>query len=138
MTHRFFVKEINAEDTGLVLVRFASGLLGEIATSWACGFVSDWQFEVGGRDGSLAGSATQFVHRPYDEAPPREQANEPVDTYTSEVTHFLDVVQHGLPNQASFTRAARTLQLIHGAYRSVETRRAVALPEEFTALEEVR
>lgn len=135
MTQRFFVREISAEDTGLLLVRFASGLLGEIVTSWACGFASDWQFEVAGRDGSMAGSATQSLQRPYDGPQPSAQAHEPVDTYTAEVTHFLDVVQRGEPNQASFAHAARTLQLILGAYRSAETRCTVTLPEDFTALD---
>jgi predicted dehydrogenase len=135
MTHRFFVREISAEDTGLLLIRFASGRLGEIVTSWACGFASDWQFEVAGEHGSMAGSATRFIQRSYDEPQPSERAYEPVHTYTAEVTHFLDVVQHGQPNQASFEQAARVLQLIHGAYRSAETRQAVALPEDFTALD---
>jgi predicted dehydrogenase len=136
MIHRFFVREISAEDTGLVLVRFASGLLGEIVTSWAFGLAGGWQFEVAGERGSLAGSATQLLHQPYDEPRPIEQANEPVHTYSAEVGHFLDVVQRGQTNQASFEQAARVLQLIHGAYRSAEQRRAVALPEDFRVLDE--
>lgn len=135
MTHRYFVEEITAEDTGLLLVRFASGVIGEIVTSWAFGLASGWQFEVAAERGSLAGNATRLIHLLYGWSQPSERTNEPVHTYTREVTHFLDVVQRGQPNQAPFDQAARVLQLIKGAYRSAEERRAIALPEDPTRLD---
>jgi predicted dehydrogenase len=134
MTERYFVQEIDAEDTGLVLVRFASGMLGEIVTSWAFSLPGDWQFEVGAARGSLAGSSTRLLRRVYDEPQVTEETNQEVHTYTSEVTHFLDVLQQGEPNRAGFEHAARALQLIQAAYRSAAERRAVTLPETATSL----
>lgn len=130
MTHRYFVQEISAEDTGVLLVRFASGIIGEIVTSWAFSFASGWQFEVAGEHGSLAGNATQLIHQLYRWPRPAERPNEPVHTYTREVTHFLDVVQRGHQSQATIDHAMRTLQLIIGAYRSAKEGRAVTLPED--------
>ena len=134
MTERYFVQEIDAEDTGLVLVRFASGMLGEIVTSWAFSLPGDWQFEIGAARGSLAGSPTRLLRRVYDEPQVTEETNQEVHTYTSEVTHFLDVLQQGEPNRAGFEHAARALQLIQAAYRSAAERRAVTLPETATSL----
>jgi hypothetical protein len=52
-----------------------------------------------------------------------------VHTFTAEVTHFLDVVQHGDPCLATFEHEARVLQLTMGAYRAVKENAIIALPE---------
>ena len=49
MMDRFAVKQLTTEDTGVLLVRFASGAIGEIITSWAFSPVGGWHFEVGRR-----------------------------------------------------------------------------------------
>jgi predicted dehydrogenase len=133
MTGHYFVQEIDAEDTGLVLVRFASGTLGEIVTSWAFGLPGDWQFEIGAARGSLAGSPTRFARRLDDDPGVIEVTSDEVHTYTSEVTHFLDVLQRGESNRASFEHAARAFQLIQAVYLSAHARTAVTLPEDATA-----
>ena len=46
------VKQLETEDTGVILVRFASGAIGEILTSWAFSLVGPWSFEVGAEHGS--------------------------------------------------------------------------------------
>src|SRR4029453_11940464 len=46
MIDRFAVKQLSAEDTGVIVVRFASGAIGEILTSWALNPVDNWHFEV--------------------------------------------------------------------------------------------
>ncbi len=134
MAGRYFVEQIDAEDTGFLLVRFASGMIGEIATSWAFSFASGWQFEVAGEHGSLAGNARRLVHQLAGWSQPAERTNEPVVTYTREITHFIDVLLRGEPVAASVDQAIRVLQLIKGAYRSVEEHRAVSLPEDPTRL----
>ena len=79
--------------------------------------------------GALAGSQTRTYHQVYRWAEPAELPNEPVHTFTAEITHFLDVVQRGAPNPAPFETGARVLQLTMAAYRSVAEKRAAALPE---------
>ena len=135
MTGRFFVRELPAEDTGLLLVRFATGAIGEIVTSWAFGLMGGWQFEVAAEQGSIAGNRTRWLHQQDGWPQPEERSNEPVHTFTSEVTHFLDVVQDGVPNQASFAHAARVLQLITAAYRAAAERSTVSLPDDPTEAE---
>ncbi len=135
MTHRYFVEGLPAEDTGLLLIRFASGMMGEILTSWAFGPAGGWQFEVGAERGSLAGSSTRLLHQLPGWSQPAERANAPVHTYTAEVTHFLDVVQRGESNPATYDHAARVLQLILGAYRAAAERRTITLPEDPTRLD---
>jgi predicted dehydrogenase len=135
MTGRFFVRELPAEDTGLLLVRFATGAIGEIVTSWAFGLTGGWQFEVAAEHGSLAGSRTRLLHLQDGWPQPEERSNEPVHTFTSEVAHFLDVVQRGVPNRASFEHASRVLQVITAAYCAATERRTVSLPEYPTEAE---
>jgi predicted dehydrogenase len=53
-------------------------------------------------------------------------------TFASEITHFLDIIQHGEPSLATFDHAARVLQLTLAAYASAAEHRVVALPEDPT------
>ncbi|HET7092126.1 MAG TPA: Gfo/Idh/MocA family oxidoreductase, partial [Thermomicrobiales bacterium] len=63
MMDRFAIEQLTAEDTGAVMVRFASGAIGQILTSWAFNPPGGWQFEVGAQHGSLAGGKTRLVHQ---------------------------------------------------------------------------
>ncbi len=126
---RFLLTDLPSEDTGLLLVRFESGLLGEMLTSWAFSTVNGWHFEVMAEHGSIAGNGTRTVHRLHAWDSPAELVNEPAHTFTAEISHFLDVLQLGVPNLAPFETGARVLQLTRAAYQSVDTGRPVALPE---------
>ena len=135
MMDRFAVKQLTTEDTGLLLVRFASGAIGEIITSWAFSPVGGWHFEVGAEHGSLAGGKTRLVHQLHGWPEPVEFTKFPDDlpqTFASEITHFLDVIQHGAAPQASFDHAARVLQLTLAAYTAAAEHCVVSLPEDPT------
>jgi predicted dehydrogenase len=126
------------EDTGHVLVRFSNGMQGSILTSWAFdGEPGAWQFRVAGQHGTLAGGVTRLVHAPtgWVSSPAERTWDTTHDkTYVREVTHFLDVLLDGAESQASWGHAARTLQLIRGAYLAADQGRTVELPEEPTEL----
>ena len=135
MMDRFAVKQLTTEDTGLLLVRFASGAIGEIVTSWAFSPVGGWHFEVAAEHGSLAGGKTRLVHQLHGWPEPVEFTKFPDDlpqTFASEITHFLDVIQHGATPQASFDHAARVLQLTLAAYTAAAEHCVVSLPEDPT------
>ena len=135
MMDRYAVKQLAAEDTGVILVRFASGAIGEMLTSWAFGPVGNWHFEVGAEHGSMAGGQGRLVHQLHGWPEPVEFApftHTLALTFASEVTHFLDVVQRGEPSDASFDHAARVLQLTLAAYAAAEGHCVVALPEDPT------
>ena len=135
MMDRFAVKQLAAEDTGVILVRFASGAIGQILTSWAFAPVGGWQFEVGAEHGSMAGAHGTLVHQLHGWPEPVEFSpftHTLALTFASEVAHFLNVVQRGEPSQAPFDHAARVLQLTLGAYAAAEGHCVVALPEDPT------
>lgn len=133
---RFLMADLPSEDTGLLLVRFESGMLGEILTSWAFSTVDGWHFEVMAEHGSVAGHQNRTMHRLHAWNTHAELVSEPAHTFTAEITHFLDVVQLGVPNLAPFETAARVLQLTKGAYLSAETGQPVDLPENPYTLDE--
>ena len=135
MVDNFAVKQLNAEDTGVIMVRFASGAIGEILTTWAFSPVINWHFEVGAQHGSLAGGKTRLVHQLHGWPEPVEFTpftHELALTFATEVGHFLDVVQRGAPSQATFDHAARVLQLTLGAYAAAEGHCVISLPEDPT------
>lgn len=134
MMDRFVVKQLTAEDTGVIMVRFASGAIGEILTSWAFNPVGNWSFEVGAEHGSLAGAKDRLVHQLHGWPEPVATMNEPSlpRTFSSEVAHFLDIVQKGEPSLSTFDHAARVLQLTLAAYTAAETHQVVTLPEDPT------
>lgn len=136
MTERFRVKQLDVEDTGVVLVRFASDAIGEILTSWAFAPVGGWHFEVAAEHGSLAGSRTRLLHQLHGWPEAVEFTNEPVHTFSAEVAHFLDVLQRGMPSQAGFVEAARVLQVTMAAYASAAAKRTIVLPEDPTTARE--
>ena len=127
---RFFLPDLPTEDTGLLLVRFASGALGEILTTWAFMPVGGWQFEVMGEHGSLAGTGERLLHQIPRWPAPAEFVQPPVHSFTEVAGHFLDVALLGVPSLAPFATAARVLQLTLAAYESAKLRRPVALPED--------
>jgi predicted dehydrogenase len=129
MTERFFVPSLTTEDTGVLLVRFESGAIGEIITSWAFGTVNGWHFEVAAENGSVAGNERKIAHQIHNWPAPAERSLEPVHTFSAEITHFLDVVQRGHESQATFDQAARVLQLTMAAYRAAAEHRVISLPE---------
>lgn len=130
MTDRFYVHDLPAEDTGALLVRFASGAIGQIFTSWACAPIGNWQFEVMAENGSLAGGGVTLVHQLHGWPHAAERTFEPTHTVTAEIKHFLDVVQRGVPNLAPFEQSARALQLTTAAYRAAAERRSMTLPDD--------
>jgi predicted dehydrogenase len=129
MTERFFVPGLKTEDTGVLLVRFESGAIGEIITSWAFSTIDAWHFEVAAENGSVAGNDRKVVHQLHGWPEPAERPVEKAHTFTAEITHFLDIVQRGHQSRATFDHAARVLQLTMAAYRSAAEHRVIALPE---------
>jgi predicted dehydrogenase len=137
MMDRFHIAQLAAEDTAAIMVRFASGAIGEILTSWAFAPVSAPHFEVGAERGSLAGGKTWIAHQlhGWPEAAELTFTTELAHTFDREVAHFLDVVLDGEPCQATFDHAARALQVLLGAYAAAESHGVVPLPDDPTELD---
>lgn len=129
---RFLMSHLPTEDTGQVVVRFESGAVGTILTSWALDVVGGTQFEVSGEHGALAGSASALRHQVYRWPEPAKMEFPVISSFTAEIGHFIDVVRSGADNPASFEVAARVLQVIKGAYLSARHGQTVSLPENPT------
>jgi predicted dehydrogenase len=129
---RFLVGHLPTEDTGQVMVRFASGAVGEILTSWALDVVGGTQFEVSAEFGALTGSDTELRHQIYRWPEPVQRSFPRISSFTAEIGHFIDVVRQGADNPATFDIAARVLQVIKGAYLSAKLGQTVSLPENPT------
>jgi predicted dehydrogenase len=129
---RFLLDGWPTEDTGQVTVRFASGAIGEILTSWALDVEGNRQFEVQAEFGALAGSATHLNHQLYGWPEASMRRFEPIASFTAEIGHFIDILRNGAPNPATLDIATRVLQVIKGAYLSAKLGQTVTLPEEAT------
>jgi predicted dehydrogenase len=129
---RFLLSHLPTEDTGHVIVRFESGTMGQIITSWAFDVVEGRQFEVEAEFGALAGSQTYLKHQLY-KWPQAAEMTFPVPaTFTLEIGHFIEMVQNGAPNPAPIDDTIRTLQVIKAAYLSAQIGATVSLPEDPT------
>jgi len=130
---RFLMGHLPTEDTGQVVVRFESGAIGEILTSWALDVVGARHFEVSAEHGALAGAPTYLQHHVYKWPEPQQRTFSPIASFTAEIGHFIDVVRNGADNPATIDVAARVLQVIKGAYLSAQLGQTVTLPEDPTA-----
>ncbi len=129
---RFLLSHLPTEDTGHVIVRFESGAVGQIITSWAFDVVESRQFEVEAEFGALAGSQTFLKHQLYRWPSAAEMTFPKPETFTLEIGHFIEVVQNGAPNAAPIDDTIRTLQVIKAAYLSAQLGATVSLPEDPT------
>ncbi|HEV2128941.1 MAG TPA: Gfo/Idh/MocA family oxidoreductase [Thermomicrobiales bacterium] len=130
---KFFQKGLATEDTAMVIVRFESGAVGEILTSWALDVVGNKHFEVQGELGALSGGPGSLEHQLYGWADSATKTFEPVHSFTLEIEHFIEVVTGEAANPADIDETARTLQVIKAAYLSADLGRTVQLPEDPTA-----
>lgn len=130
---RFLIGHLPTEDTGQVMVRFESGAMGQILTSWALDVVDGMQFEVSAEFGALAGSGDAIKHQIYRWPDAHRRSFAPISSFTAEIGHFIDVVQNGAANPADIDIATRVLQVIKGAYLSARLGQTVTIPEDPTA-----
>jgi len=130
----FFQKGLKTEDTAQVIVRFESGVVGEILTSWALDVVGGKHFEVEGELGSLSGGPSSLEHQLHGWPDSSVNTFDTVHSFTLEIGHFIDVVREGAPNPSNIDETARTLQVIKAAYLSADLARTVRLPDDPTAV----
>ncbi len=135
---RFLHHNLPTEDTGQVLVRFESGAIGEIITSWAFDVLDNRHFEVSGEFGTLAGGPNYLAHQLYRWPEGARRTFDPIQSFTLEIGHFIDVVKGTAKNAAPLDDTIRTLQVIKGAYLSAKEGQWVTLPEDPTGAPVVR
>jgi myo-inositol 2-dehydrogenase / D-chiro-inositol 1-dehydrogenase len=139
-------REMEGEDTSIVLLRFSSDCLGEITTSyaarmpgWESGFPAGWEqgFLILGDNGALRFSLTEdklwiySERKPFPSGPKDWTAisvpNAYADSFNLEVEHFIDSLIAGSVPKVPAIEGRRTLEVIEAAYLSAETGRVITL-----------
>lgn len=88
-----FQQAIEGEDTASVQVRFASGAIGEILTSWAFGLpFGTHQIHVMGDKGQIFGSGAELNILRYGEKEPEKVTLPGGDTFGLQLNHFAECI----------------------------------------------
>jgi predicted dehydrogenase len=132
MLSRHRLDFLDGEDSGQVLVRFADGAVGSIATSWA--YEPDGsteRFSVVGEKGSLwsDGRGLTFKERGGEPVVIVQPGDDEPDTYASEVIDFVSCLRTGRRPLNTEVEGIEVLKVILAAYASAEQGRIVALAD---------
>jgi myo-inositol 2-dehydrogenase / D-chiro-inositol 1-dehydrogenase len=139
-------REMEGEDNAIVSLKFVSGCLGEITTSyagripgWQEGFPTGWEqgFVILGDQGALRFSLTEDKLWFYSEETrfPSEfrgwtaipVPNAYAASFNLEVEHFIDCLINRSAPKVPGSEGRKTLEIIDAAYRSADTGRVISL-----------
>jgi predicted dehydrogenase len=120
-TQRHRLYQMEGEDTGYVMVKFADGSIGHILTSWAFEFPLDnARFHIIGEKGQLVGTNTAIKFKANGWATPAQHEFAPTDSFVSEIQHFVECLETGEAPIQTHVDGARVLKVILAAYQSAE------------------
>jgi predicted dehydrogenase len=129
MLSRHRLEYMDGEDSARVLVRFASGVVGEIVTSWAYDPApGTMRFSVVGDEGSLASDGRSLTYRQRGQDPVTTHLGD-LDGFAAEVADFVACVREGRRPLNTEEEGIAVLKVILAAYRSAEEKRVVALAD---------
>lgn len=119
-------KEMEAEDTVIVALRFSNGAVATLAESF---FMFDpstaagqevHRLRIDGDKGSIEVTRPDRIRISTFDEPAQEEEEIPIeDTFRAEVREFLDCVQTRREPQTSARLQRRNLELVHAAYASI-------------------
>ncbi len=132
MLSRHRLDFLDGEDSAQVMVRFANGSVGSIATSWA--YEPDGsteRFSVVGENGSLwsDGRSLMFKERGGEPVVIVEPGDDDSATYALEVIDFVSCLRTGRRPLNTEVEGIEVLKVILAAYASAEQGRIVAIAE---------
>jgi predicted dehydrogenase len=108
-----YLQPIEGEDTAAVQVRFASGVIGEILTSWAFNNpYGSHQIHVIGEKGQVFGSGSTLYLLPSSFSEPAKMNLRSVDTFTEQIKHFADCLTQGRRPLHSVEEGRAVLEII--------------------------
>jgi predicted dehydrogenase len=116
-----YVQQIEGEDTASVQVRFASGAIGEILTSWAFPLpYGTHHIHVMGERGQIFGSDNTLYHLPKGATEPTKRTFDAVDTFEAEISHFADCLRQGKRPIHGVEEGRAVLELILNASKNAD------------------
>lgn len=130
MTSRHRLAFMDGEDSAQVLVRFASGAVGNIVTSWAYEPTDNTErFSVVAEKGYLYGTKSELRYkvRGSDPAVVTTVHTGEANTFDAEIADFVTCVRDGRRPIHNEDDGINVLKVILGAFQSVEEKRTVDL-----------
>jgi predicted dehydrogenase len=123
-------KKLEAEDTAVLSLRFANGVIGQCEDSWSLAGAMDSRFEVFGTDGRIlidnlhrqpiqvvSGAAQTAVAPGWSFPSPLPGAV--TDGHVAMLTHFIDALRAGTPSKSESVVGWNALAVIEAAAASV-------------------
>ena len=111
-----YLQRIEGEDTASVQVRFASGAIDEILTSWAMGNpYGTHQIHVMGEKGQIFGSGNELYLLPDGYSQPAKSVLGSPDTFIHQMAHFATCLQTGTRPIHSVQEGRDVLEVILAA-----------------------
>jgi predicted dehydrogenase len=130
----------SAEDTAVLTLRFADGVIGQCEDSWSLAGAMDSRFEVFGTEGrilidNLHRQPIQVLHAGPDEASPPEWSFPlPIPGYVADgheamLAHFIDSIRTGTPSPLEGGYGRHVLAVVDAAMQSIATGQKVAVAD---------
>jgi predicted dehydrogenase len=124
------ILEMEGEDTGIILVKFANDAIGNMVATW--GIRKPFTvplFAVHGTEGTIYEDSGDVILVKGDK---REKILEAVtdNSILEEISHFIDCIFDNKEPLVSFEIAKKDLEVILGAYMSIQSNKVISLPLE--------
>ncbi len=118
---------LDAEDTAQTMVRFASGAVGTLQTSW--GYPNPnghWQIHAIGELGQIYGRGNTLHFQPMEgEVESHDLA--PENGFVGEIKHFVDCIENGTTPEQGLHEGITVLKVILGGYQSEKEKRVIQI-----------
>jgi len=112
---------VDGEDTASVSIRFKSGAIGEVFTSWAFPLpTGTHQIHIVGDRGEVYGSGNRLFWKPQGYAEPACKTLPQVNTFVAEIGHFADCLRSGTAPIHGFDAGRMVLDIIVKAAQSAK------------------
>ncbi len=116
-----FGLDIDGEDSASVQVRFASGAIGEVFTSWCWNLPhGTHQIHVIGDKAQLFGSDNTLYYLPHGYTEPARRVLPSVDTFAEEISHFADCIKENKRPIHSVEEGRAVLEVILSAAKNAD------------------
>jgi predicted dehydrogenase len=127
-------KRTPAEDTAVLTLRFANGVIGQCEDSWSLAGAMDSRFEIFGTEGrilvdNLHRQPLQLVNDTAGWSYPLPIAGLVADGHLAMLGHFLDCLRSGAPSLSDGRVGRDVLAVVDAAYRSVASGRREEIKE---------
>lgn len=118
---------LDAEDTAQTMVRFASGAVGTLQTSWGHHAPNGhWQFHAIGELGQIFGRGTDLYFQP-EAGQPEKHPLQAQNGFVAEIEHYVQCIETRATPEQGLHEGITVLKVILGGYQSERERRVISL-----------